>query len=84
MFFFLNFFYSAQASIKDEIISNFKKIENLSFSFKQTIDENTEEGECIIQYPKKIYCNYNNTKKKNYCFKWKIFSNKKSSNKSIF
>jgi len=64
MFFFLNFFYSAQASIKDEIISNFKKIENLSFSFKQTIDENTEEGECIIQYPKKIYCNYNNTKKK--------------------
>ena len=53
-----------EASIKDEIILNFKKIDNLSFNFKQTIDENTEEGICIIQYPKKIYCNYDNFKKK--------------------
>ena len=54
----------AKASIKDEIIMNFKKIDNLSFDFKQTIDESTEEGNCIIQYPKKIYCNYDNLKKK--------------------
>ena len=54
----------AKASIKDEIIMNFKKIDNLSFDFKQTIDESTEEGNCIIQYPKKIYCNYDNFKKK--------------------
>ena len=53
-----------EASIKDEIILNFKKIDNLSFNFKQTIDENIEEGNCIIQYPKKIYCNYDNVKKK--------------------
>ena len=53
-----------EASIKDEIILNFKKIDNLSFNFKQTIDENIEEGNCIIQYPKKIYCNYDNFKKK--------------------
>ena len=53
-----------EASIKDEIILNFKKIDNLSFNFKQTIDEKTEEGNCIIQYPKKIYCNYDNFKKK--------------------
>ena len=62
----------ALASIKDEIILNFKKIDNLSFNFKQTIDKNTEEGNCIIQYPKKIYCSYDNFKKKNHCFKWKI------------
>jgi len=54
----------ALASIKDEIILNFKKINNLSFNFKQTIDKNTEEGNCIIQYPKKIYCSYDNYKKK--------------------
>ena len=54
----------AEASIKDEIILNFKKINNLSFNFKQNIDENIEEGSCIIQYPKKIYCNYDNFKKK--------------------
>ena len=53
-----------EASIKDEIILNFKKIDNLSFNFKQTIAENTEKGNCIIQYPKKIYCHYDNLKKK--------------------
>ena len=56
-----------EASIKDEIILNFKKIDNLSFNFKQTIDENIEEGNCIIQYPKKIYCNYDNFKIRIYC-----------------
>ena len=54
----------SEASIKDEIILNFKKINNLSFNFKQNINENMEEGNCIIQYPKKIYCSYDNFKKK--------------------
>ena len=34
----------AEASIKDEIILNFKKINNLSFNFKQNINEKIEEG----------------------------------------
>ena len=53
-----------KASTKDEIINNFKKIKNISFDFKQTVDGKVEEGTCTIQYPKKIYCNYNNFKKK--------------------
>ena len=52
------------AATKEKIISNFQKIQNISFKFKQTIGEKTEEGDCIIQYPKKIYCIYNNYKKK--------------------
>ena len=52
------------ASTKEKIILNFQKINNISFKFKQTIGEKTEEGNCIIQYPKKIYCIYNNYKKK--------------------
>ena len=52
------------ASTKEKIILNFQKIQNISFKFKQTIGEKTEEGDCIIQYPKKIYCIYNNYKKK--------------------
>ena len=64
IFFFLNFFNYSYASIKSKIINNFKKINNISFDFKQTIDEKTEEGNCIISYPKKIYCSYNNLKKK--------------------
>ena len=63
-FLFFNISISTQASIKNEIINNFKKIENISFNFKQTIDEKTEIGNCIIQYPKKIYCTYDNLNEK--------------------
>ena len=65
LFFFLfNFLNHAYASVENKIINNFKKINNISFNFKQIIDEKTEEGNCIIQYPKKIYCEYDNFKKK--------------------
>ena len=60
----LNITNIVKASTKDEIIINFKKIKNMSFDFKQTVDGKMEEGTCTIQYPKKIYCNYNNFKKK--------------------
>ena len=63
-FFLLNFIEPLYASVKNEIINNLIKINNLSFNFKQTIDEKTEEGNCIIEYPKKIFCSYNNLKRK--------------------
>ena len=47
------------ASIKENIIQNFKKIENISFSFEQNINDKVEKGNCTIKYPKKIYCEYN-------------------------
>ena len=53
-----------KASTKNEIIINLKKIKKISFDFKQTVDDKMEEGTCTIQYPKKIYCSYNNFKKK--------------------
>ena len=63
-FLFLNFFNYSYASVENKIINNFKKIDNISFNFKQIINDKIEEGNCIIQYPKKIYCNYDNVKKK--------------------
>jgi len=63
-FFLLNFLNHAYASVENKIINNFKKINNISFNFKQTINNKIEEGNCIIQYPKKINCKYNNLKKK--------------------
>ena len=60
----LNIMNIVKASAKDEIIINFEKIKNISFQFKQTVDDKEEEGTCTIQYPKKIYCSYNNFKKK--------------------
>ena len=64
IFILFNFYSNTHASIKEDIISNFEKIQNISFNFKQTINEKTEEGTCIIQYPKKIFCEYDNLKKK--------------------
>ena len=67
IFFFLIFFIkhnSIEASIKKEIINNFEKVNNLSFNFKQTIDGKTEQGDCTIKYPKKIFCSYHFKNKK--------------------
>ena len=56
--FILIFTNISNASTKKNIINNFKKINNLSFNFIQTIDGKDEKGDCIINYPKKIYCSY--------------------------
>ncbi len=64
IYFFLHLLSPLQAALKDKIILNLQKTENLTFDFKQTIGEKTEEGNCIIEYPKKIYCSYNNLNKK--------------------
>ena len=63
-FFLLSVIEPLYASIEDKIINNLIKIENLTFNFKQTIGEKTEEGQCTIQYPKKIFCLYSNYNKK--------------------
>ena len=46
------------AEIKDQIIKNLNDMTNISFNFEQNINGKIENGNCIIQYPKKIYCNY--------------------------
>jgi len=65
LFFFILIFYtSAQATTKKKIITNLEQTNNISFNFKQSIDEKNEKGYCIIKYPKKIYCEYKNLNKK--------------------
>ena len=53
-----------QASIKEKIILNLKNTKNITFNFEQTINNILEQGECTIEYPKKIFCLYNSKKKK--------------------
>ena len=64
IFFFLNLFNNSYGAAKAKIINNFKKTNSISFDFKQNIEDKTEEGNCIIKYPKKIYCDYKGIKKK--------------------
>ena len=47
------------AHTKENIIQKLEKINNISFNFEQNINGKIENGNCIIQYPKKIYCAYN-------------------------
>ena len=60
----LSFSNSVQATLKDEIIQNLEITNNISFNFEQSIDGKKEKGNCIVQYPKKIYCYYDNINKK--------------------
>ena len=69
---FFSFYIPANSSLKDKIISQMKLTNNLSFNFIQTINDKSEDGKCIIEYPKKIFCEYNNPSKK------KLVSNGKS------
>ena len=61
--FFLIFFLSilssySNAEIKDKIIQNLKNTKNLDFKFEQNINGKIENGNCTIEYPKKIFCEY--------------------------
>ena len=64
IFLILNFYSPAYSSKKEEIISQMKLTKNLSFSFVQTINDKNENGKCVIKYPKKIWCEYDNRHKK--------------------
>jgi len=64
LFFILNFYSPVFSSIKEKIMSQMQLTNNLSFNFTQTINNKIENGKCIIKYPKKIWCEYNNSNKK--------------------
>ena len=64
IFFFIFLTTNSYASIKNDIIKNFNEIDNLSFKFEQNINNKIENGDCIIKYPKKIFCKYNSGNQK--------------------
>ena len=49
---------NVNASDKEKIIENLKKTKNLDFNFEQNINGKIENGNCTIEYPKKIFCEY--------------------------
>ena len=52
------------ANIKENIVLSLKNIESVNFNFEQNINGKIENGNCTIQYPKKIFCKYNLGNKK--------------------
>ena len=55
---FLILITNSNASNKDKIIENLKNTNNLDFNFEQNVNGKIENGNCTIEYPKKIFCEY--------------------------
>ena len=60
IFYPLNIFASSKQLIKNKL----EETDNISFKFIQKVGGKTEQGECIISYPKKIFCKYDDIYKK--------------------
>ena len=56
--FFFTLTFNSSAEIKEKIIQNLKNTNNLNFKFEQNINGKIENGNCTIEYPKKIFCEY--------------------------
>ena len=64
IFFILSFYKPVFSFTKEDVIFQMQLTNNLSFNFIQTINDKSENGKCIIKYPKKIWCEYENSNKK--------------------
>ena len=52
------------ATEKDQIISQLNDLNSLEFTFDQLINEKTEKGSCLLEFPGKLKCIYFDDKKK--------------------
>ena len=66
--FFISFFLlittSLLANEKDQIVKQLNSLNSLEFTFDQIINEKTEKGSCLLEFPGKLRCNYFDDKKK--------------------
>tara|TARA_B100000902_G_scaffold37905_1_gene45215 strand:+ start:1516 stop:2064 length:549 start_codon:yes stop_codon:yes gene_type:complete len=60
LFILIIFFFTTQlnANNKQNIINNLKNTKNINFEFEQNINQKIEKGNCVVEYPKKIFCEY--------------------------
>ena len=49
---------------KSKIINNLNNIDNIQFKFIQKTNENTEKGRCILAFPSKLKCSYEDKNEK--------------------
>ena len=56
IFFFTFLIFNSKADNRNKIIENLNNTSNFSFEFEQNINGEIENGNCTIEYPKKMYC----------------------------
>ena len=52
------------ASEKDQIITQLNNLNSLEFTFDQMVNNKTEKGSCLLEFPGKLKCDYFDDKKK--------------------
>ena len=52
------------ASEKNQIVNQLKNLNSLEFTFYQIINDKTEKGSCLLQFPGKLRCDYFDDKEK--------------------
>ena len=62
--FFILLSANLSASEKDQIITQLNDLNSLEFTFNQIINDKTEKGSCLLEFPGKLKCNYFDDKKK--------------------
>ena len=61
---FLLFSFNISADEKTKIVSQLKSLNSLEFTFNQTINDKTEQGSCLLEFPGKLKCEYFDDKNK--------------------
>ena len=61
---FLLFSFNLSADDKTKIVSQLKSLNSLEFTFNQTINDKTEQGSCLLEFPGKLKCEYFDDKNK--------------------
>ena len=62
--FFLLIITSLLANEKGQIVTQLNNLNSLEFTFDQSINEKTEKGSCLLEFPGKLKCNYFDDKEK--------------------
>ena len=52
------------ANEKDQIVTQLNSLNSLEFTFNQIINDKTEKGSCLLEFPGKLKCDYFDDKKK--------------------
>ena len=62
--FFLLLSANLSAGEKNQIITQLNNLNSLEFTFDQIINDKTEKGNCLLEFPGKLKCDYFDDKKK--------------------
>ena len=52
------------ADEKDQIVTQLNNLNSLEFTFDQVVNDKTEKGSCLLEFPGKLKCEYFDEKKK--------------------